>query len=85
MDVYGTATYGTSVSYAALVVYTSKLVAGPDDREVTSVTQVYIPSSSASVAEHDRLTLPDGTQPRVIKVDRYADDNGQHNTVIWCG
>lgn len=84
-DVYSAPSYGTGVSYQALVVYASKLVAGADDREVTATTQVYIPSSSASVAEQDRLTLPDGTQPRIIRVDKYADEDGQHNMVIWCG
>ena len=84
-DVYGAPSYSTGVSYTAHVVYMSKLVTAPDNREVTSHVQVYIPSSSASISEQDRLTLPDGTQPPIVKVDVYADDDGQHNVVIWCG
>jgi hypothetical protein len=85
MDVYAKPVYGTGVSYQALVVYMNKLVAGGDNMEVTSRTQVYIPSSSATASEQSRITLDDGTQPRIIRVDRYSDDDGQHNLTIFCG
>jgi hypothetical protein len=85
VGLYGEPTYGTAASYPALVIYEKKLIAGPDNREVTSNTTVYIPSSSASAAESDRLTLPDGATPRIIKVDRWADGAGQHSVTLYCG
>jgi len=85
IGLYAEPTYGTSASYSALVIYEKKLVAGPDNREVTSNTTVYIPSSSASAAESDRLTLPDGATPRIIRVDRWADGNGQYAITLYCG
>lgn len=84
-DVYGAPSFGTAVSYTALVMQESKLVRAADGREVVSGTQVYIPSSSASVAEQDRLTLPDGTQPEILRVSVYSDDDGQHNVTVYCG
>lgn len=84
-DVYGAPSFGTSVSYSALVMQESKLVRGSDGREVVSGTQVYIPSSSATASEQDRLTLPDGSQPELIRVSVYSDDDGQHNVVLYCG
>ena len=85
VDIYGGQSYGTSASYNALVVYQSKLIPGADNVEVVSGTQVYIPSSSCSAAESDRITLPDGTQPRIVRVDRFSDESGAHNVVIYCG
>lgn len=84
-DLYGAPSFGTSVSYSALVMQESKLVRAADGREVVSGTQVYIPSSSAAVGEQDRLTLPDGTQPEIIRVSVYSDDDGQHNITVFCG
>ena len=84
-DVYGAPSFGTSVSHTALIMQESKLVRAADGREVVSGTQVYIPSSSASVAEQDRLTLPDGSQPEIIRVSTFSDDDGQHNVVVYCG
>jgi len=85
MGLYAEPTYGTSASYSALVTYQTKLVVTPGGKEVASQTTVYIPSSSASAAESDRITLPDGTQPRILKVDRWADGDGQHSVTVYCG
>ena len=85
IGLYGEPTYGTAASYSALVIYEQRLIAGPDNREVSSNTTVYIPSSSASAAESHRLTLPDGSTPRIIRVDRWADGKGQHSITLYCG
>ncbi len=82
---YGAPSYGTAVSYSASVQRRAQLVAGPDGREVTSRTQVFVMSSSASVSEQDRLTLGDGTTPRIIAVETWADDQGQHSVTVHCG
>ena len=85
VSLYGVPTFGTGSSYAALVVDKSKMVVGTDGREVVATQVAYVLSSSATVNESDQITMPDGSTPRIVKVDTYSDDQGQHNVVVWCG
>ena len=85
VDLYGVPTHGSGTTYSALVVDQTKRVIGTDGQERIATQVAYVLSSSAEVNEADKITMPDGSTPKIVKVDTYSDDQGQHNVVVWCG
>jgi hypothetical protein len=64
-------TFGTAVSYAALIQRGAKRVIGPQGREVISNIQVYIPER-VHIDQRSRVTLPTGfvpNQPPILGIE----------------
>jgi hypothetical protein len=64
-------TYGTAISYAALIQRGAKRVIGPQGREVISNIQVYIPER-VHIDQRSRVTLPAGfvpNQPPILGIE----------------
>lgn len=77
-------TYGSAVTYSALVQRGAKRVIGPSGREVISNVQVIIPERVA-VDQRSRLTLPTGfvpLQPPILGVEPLK-GLGLDHTVIY--
>lgn len=83
-DGYGAPSYGAPVQYRARVVYRPNLVHAPDGKEVVARGTVWLATSDA-VSTEDRLTLPDGSTPRVVAVERYTDASGVHHVKVAFG
>ena len=86
----GATTYGTSVSYPARVERRNQLVKGGNGRDVLATTVVYVGSNTTgaglpSATPQSRITLPDGTTPPILAVDRQDDLSGAHHEVVFCG
>lgn len=64
-DQAGVATYGTAVSYRARVNNKAHNVIGPDGQMVLASGTVWLATTS-SIGVDDRVTLPDGTIPRIL-------------------
>ena len=60
-------TYGTAVTYAALIQRGARRVIGPGGREVISNVQVIIPDR-VHVDQRSRLTLPSGFVPQTPQI-----------------
>lgn len=68
VDEDGQPTYGAGVAYDAFVAHKSVKVYAPDGLEVVSSSQVYL-DEDAVVTSSARITLPDGTKPRILAVE----------------
>ena len=81
-DVYGQITYGTAVSMVARISKAPKLVRADDGREVVAGSTAWVDPASVVIWARDRVTLPDGTTPTVLSVERVPDERGRVCTRI---
>ena len=92
---WGKPTYAAAVSHRARVVYQTEFVIdqrqGGAELETTANGHVWFgpPTSNLgsgnppSVTAEDRITLPDGTQPNILRVDRFPDEDGDHHVKVY--
>lgn len=78
---YGERTYAAPVARAARIDHASKLIRDQRGEQRVSSTQLYL-AMDAAVNVLDRWTLPDGTTPLPLRVDRLADYQGAAWLVI---
>lgn len=78
---YGAATYGAPVPYPCRVVEDLQMLRQPDGSQKLARHKVTL-DGDAVVDPRDRLTLPDGTVPRILAVERYPDETGTIYTVL---
>jgi hypothetical protein len=84
-DAYGKHTWSTAVTVANCRVQTGNhKVVDATGVEAIAVGKVYVPGSPA-LSLFDKVTLPDGTQPPIITIDRVGDEIGSNHTVIHYG
>ena len=84
-NAFGAPTYGSAVTYRALVQQKVNLVRDLSNRERASNTKVFV-GTVDSIDARSRMTLPTGflpSQPPIIRVDRPSDERGIHHTVIF--
>jgi hypothetical protein len=67
-DAYAQPTWGAVRTVKARVVYTPKLVRNREGQEVVGSVVIY--TSDDDITVDDRLTLPDGTKPVILAVNR---------------
>ncbi|MFW6079000.1 MAG: hypothetical protein ACODAE_05225 [Gemmatimonadota bacterium] len=85
-DADGAATYSTAGStYSALVDETPRRIRTAAGEEVVSAATVYLLSTSADIGVQDKLTLPDGSTPKILRTAEHADEDGTHHTVVHLG
>ena len=81
-DEYGAAIYGAATSYQARVVPTHRLIRSPQGSDKVATTVAWIATTDA-IGPEDRLTLPDGSSPAILQVDRYTDARLPHTRVFF--
>ena len=81
-NVYGDATYGTSVSMPARISKKPKLVRADDGRETVAGSIAWVDPAFVTIGPKDRVTLPDGSTPPVLSIDRIPDERGRVCTRI---
>ena len=80
----GEDSYGPSNTFSARAVDNVHLIRNFEGEQVGSNTMVWINTVSA-IGPRDRLTLPSGytpSQPPILGLSRFPDDDGLHHTVI---
>lgn len=83
-DVYGKATFATGVDYPARVEPVNELVRGANAKEVVVNADVYL-AGDVTVTTTSSLTLPDGSVPVIVAVDKQTGGDGTvHHTRIRC-
>lgn len=85
----GEATYGSAVSYSALVEYDTRKVDvvgtidGRGGAAFVSKALVYL-DGRPEIGLRDKITLPDGATPQIIAVKSYSDQAGGYTTEVHC-
>lgn len=78
-------TFGAGVQYQARVVGRTRLVRDTDGQQVVSNQTVYLATIPATLTTRDRITLPDGTQPLMMMIERVPDEHGAYYVAIYTG
>lgn len=81
-NTYAEATYSAGVSVNCRVVNKPRMVRNAEGKDVISNAQVWC-YGTPGFSVKDRLTLPDGTQPVIIQVGKFPDENGNHHEVVY--
>ena len=68
-DAYGNPSTGTSTSYNAIIFQKNRVVIDRQGKQVVSACQIMM-SGSVSVNPESKITLPDGTQPVILAVNK---------------
>ncbi len=79
---YGVDSYNTAVEYSGRVVYKNKSVINATGEEVVSRGAVWLQTKTV-INTTDKITLPDGSSPELISVDRPQDQDGDHHVKIF--
>lgn len=82
VDKFNNFTYGPPMGEGGVVkcqlVRMNRRVLSIEGREVISTVQCILADPTLSVSTNDRLTLPDGTRPAIIRVNEVKDDVGPY-------
>lgn len=86
-DAYGSPIWATPTAastYACLIIPKVQSVRGRTGVEEVSSVQIYL-SGNTTVAIEDKITLPDGSQPLVMAVQKYPNFTGSTDilTVVY--
>lgn len=85
VDAYAKHSYAAATSIPNCRVQTgAHKVTDQNGQEIVATGKVYVPGIPA-VTPESKITLPDGTTPRVLVVDRFGDERGSHHTCIHYG
>lgn len=84
-DAYGKRTWATATSIPNCRVQSGDhKIVDVAGQEKVAMGRVYVPNAP-TVSLNSRLTLPDGTSPPILGIDRVTDERGSHHTVIHYG
>jgi len=79
---YGEVTYGAaSAPIRARVVRKARMVRTDSGDEAVSSAHAWL-AGAPGVTTADKVTLPDGTAPPIIAVERYPDEDGDHHELL---
>ena len=84
---YGKPTvYSTAVTYKARVSYKlRRVISRVNNQDAVSNTQLWVNAVITGLSPDDRITLPDGSTPRILNWDTPQDEDGDHHTKIYFG
>lgn len=84
-NAYGAPSHSSSGSttYTAYVEPGTRVVKNAQGVEEVATATVYVLSTSATIGAQDKVTLPDGRIPKVVRVDTLNDDEGQHHLEMF--
>ena len=85
IDKYGKPSWGSGSSYRCRLIFDQKMMRDAEGREVVRQGKALLYGYDLSADVKYRLTLPDGTTPKVITVKQLKDQNGDHHTEIGFG
>ena len=81
-DGYSKPTYGVPVDYSARISERNVKVRNAQGEDVVADGDILL-ESSVVVPPESQVTLPDGSNPVIISVNRAYDDNGLHHTRLY--
>lgn len=88
-DKYGKRSYGTAASYRARVREKLERIMNLEGREDWAKTKVWIAPNAdgtlPTLTTDSKVTLPDGSTPPILAIERIPDEDGYHHMVVWFG
>ena len=82
---HGVPTYSTGTSYRARVVNKPKFIRQDANHTIAIQTEVWLASTGGTITVDDRITLPDGSTPPILQVERFGDSQGEHHVKLMLG
>ena len=82
---YGEETYSTSASTYTAMVEEHPQIVRDSFGELTLASHLAYIASTARIPVTSQITLPDGSQPPLIRSDVFSDEDGIHHVVIFFG
>lgn len=74
-------TFGRAQTLQCRISPKTRQVLDKDNREVVSHCTIY-PAYAPDISPNDRITLPNGDQPPILRVERPPDRDGAHHTEV---
>ena len=84
-DAYGTRTYATARDLRARIEFAPRLVRTLGGDEVTARATAWVEQGDKVIGTKDKITLPDGTTPPIISVERRPDSDNRISTKVSFG
>ena len=81
-DAFSTPSYGAPASFKCYVDFKPKMIRKIEGEEVISSAQVYVGGVSGATVK-SRITLPGGSQPVILMVNKLSDEKGDYAEVIY--
>lgn len=86
LDKYGKQTFAASGdSYRARIIFEDRLMHDQNGREVVETGRAILFGAAASITTQHNIELPDGSTPKITRVDTIQDEDGDHHSVIGFG
>lgn len=86
IDKYGKQSFATGgASFQARLIFEERILRDKDGREIVEAGRAILFGAASSVTPQWRITLPDGSQPKITSVDTIQDEGGDHHSVIGFG
>ena len=74
--------YGSATAYQCRISPKPQQILDTTGREVVSTATIHF-ARSPEIDPEDRITLPDGSQPQILRVARPPDRDGAHHTTVY--
>jgi hypothetical protein len=86
LDNYGKPSFSASpTSYRCRIIWQERIRRDNQGRELVEAGRAILTQAAASVLPTHKLTLPDGSTPKIVSVATIQDENGDHHSVISFG
>ena len=82
IDPYTQPLYGLGVAYQCRIEGAVRQIRMTDNTVKISNTTIYL-AGDYGISPMDRVTLPDGTQPPILRADAGSDDSGPYIQVLY--
>lgn len=77
----GKPTYGIQTSYQCRIEHTPHMVRAATGEQVVSSTAINFPTV-INIQPHDKIVLPDGTQPVILAIEQETNEYGPYRLVV---
>lgn len=86
LDNYGKPSYSASPdAYRCRIIWQERIRRDAQGRELVEAGRAILTQSAASVTPVHKLTLPDGSTPKIVSVETIQDEDGNHHSAISFG
>lgn len=83
---YGEPTFAaTTTNYRARIVDKPGFVRTANGETIEFTSVCWIASTGGTITVDDRVTMPGGTTPQIVAVERYPDQDGNHHVKLMLG
>jgi len=81
-DAYGAPSYGSPATYATRIVYKNRLIRDSEGSLISSSFHLWTDWID-DITEEWLITLPDGSVPPILSIERFKDEIGESHTKVF--